>query len=49
MRDELQVELDERDYAKEPLGAGELKALFAGRDPRDFPEPEEPRFQGDGF
>ena len=45
MRDELGVELDERDYAKEPLSTSELKALFAGRDPRDFLNPKSPAFK----
>lgn len=36
MRKDLGVELDERDYAKVPLSAPELKELFAGRDPHDF-------------
>ena len=45
MRDELQVELDERDYAKQPLSAAELKALFAGREPRDFLNPKSPAFK----
>ncbi len=49
MRDELKVELDERDYAKAPLGAGELKALFAGRDPRDFLNPKSPVFKAMGL
>ena len=49
MRDELKVELDERDYAKEPLGAAELKALFAGRDPRDFLNPKSPAFKAMGL
>ena len=49
MRDELRVELDERDYAKEPFGAAELKALFAGRDPRDFLNPKSPVFKAMGL
>jgi arsenate reductase-like glutaredoxin family protein len=36
LRDELKVELDERDYVKQPLSVAELKELFRGRDPRDF-------------
>ena len=42
MRDDLGVELDERDYAKNPLSEAELKALFgeAGLDPRDFLNPK---------
>lgn len=49
MRDELRVELDERDYAKQPLGAAELKALFSGRDPRDFLNPKSPAFKALGL
>jgi arsenate reductase len=49
LRDELRVELDERDYAKEPLSAAELKLLFAGRDPRDFLNPKSPAFKSMGL
>jgi arsenate reductase (glutaredoxin) len=49
LRDELRVELDERDYAKEPLSASELKVLFAGRDPRDFLNPKSPAFKTMGL
>lgn len=49
MRDELQVELDERDYAKQPLNTAELKVLFAGRDPRDFLNPKSPAFKAMGL
>jgi arsenate reductase (glutaredoxin) len=49
LRDELRVELDERDYAKQPLGVVELKALFAGRDPRDFLNPKSPAFKAMGL
>ncbi len=49
MRDELQVELDEHDYAKQPLSAAELKVLFAGRDPRDFLNPKSPAFKAMGL
>jgi arsenate reductase (glutaredoxin) len=49
LRDELQLELDERDYAKAPLGAAELKILFAGRDPRDFLNPKSPAFKAMGL
>jgi len=43
------VELDERDYAREPLDAAELKLLFAGRDPRDFLNPKSPAFKSMGL
>ncbi len=49
MRDELRVELDERDYAKQPLDAAELKALFAGLDPREFLNPKSPVFKAMGL
>lgn len=45
MRDELGAELDERDYAKQPLSAAELGELFKGRDPRDFLNPKSPAFK----
>jgi arsenate reductase (glutaredoxin) len=49
LRDELRVELDERDYAKQPLSAAELKALFVGRDPRDFLNSKSPAFKAMGL
>jgi arsenate reductase-like glutaredoxin family protein len=49
LRDELRVELDERDYAKQPLSAAELKALFAGSDPRDFLNSKSPAFKAMGL
>jgi arsenate reductase (glutaredoxin) len=49
LRDELQVQLDERDYAKAPLGTAELKTLFAGRDPRDFLNSKSPTFKAMGL
>jgi regulatory protein spx len=49
LRDQLKAELDERDYAKEPLRAAELKALFVGRDPRDFINPKSPTFKALGL
>ena len=45
MRKNLGVELDERDYAKAPLNAADLKDLFAGRDPRDFLNVRSPAFK----
>jgi arsenate reductase (glutaredoxin) len=47
LRDDLGVELDERDYAKNPLSEAELKALFgeAGLDPRDFLNPKSPAYK----
>ncbi len=49
MRKELGAELDERDYAKVPLSAAELKELFAGRDPREFINPRSPAFKAMGL
>jgi arsenate reductase-like glutaredoxin family protein len=49
LRDELGIELDERDYAKSPLSAAELKELFAGLDPRDFINPKSPAFKAMGL
>lgn len=45
MRNELAVELDERDYAKQPLGEAELKDLFKAADPRDYINPKSPAFK----
>ena len=45
MRNELAVELDERDYAKQPLNQAELKELFKTADPRDFINPKSPAFK----
>jgi arsenate reductase len=49
LRDDLRVELDERDYAKAPLSVAELKELFKGRDPRDFLNPKSPAFKARGL
>jgi arsenate reductase-like glutaredoxin family protein len=49
LRDELRVGLDERDYAKQPLSAAELKALFVGRDPRNFLNSKSPAFKAMGL
>ena len=49
MRNELGAELDERDYAKVPFSASELKELFAGRDPRDYLNPRSPAFKAMGL
>ena len=45
MRNDLGAELDERDYAKAPFSAAELRDLFAGRDPRDFLSTRSPAFK----
>ncbi len=49
MRDELKADLDERDYAKNPLSEAELRELFKGRDPRDFLNPKSPAFKARGL
>jgi arsenate reductase len=49
LRDELKVELDERDYAKQPLGEAELKELFKGLDPREFLNPKSPAYKEMGL
>jgi arsenate reductase-like glutaredoxin family protein len=49
LRNDLGVELDERDYAKVPLSASELKELFASRDPRDFLNARSPAFKAMGL
>jgi arsenate reductase-like glutaredoxin family protein len=43
------MELDERDYAKEPFSLEELKALFKGVDPRDYLNPKSPAFKAMGL
>jgi len=45
LRKDLGAELDERDYAKTPLNAAELKDLFDGRDPRDYLNPRSPAYK----
>ena len=49
MRNDLGVELDERDYAKQPLTLAELKELFAGRDPREYVNAKSPAFKAMGL
>jgi len=51
LRNDLGVELDERDYAKNPLNEAELKRLFddAGLDPRDFLNPKSPAYKQRGL
>ena len=51
MRDELGVELNERDYAKNPLPEAELQTLFAeaGLDPREFLNPKSPAYKEMGL
>jgi arsenate reductase-like glutaredoxin family protein len=49
LRDDLKVELEERDYAKNPLDLTELRELFKGRDPRDFLSTKSPAFKAMGL
>jgi arsenate reductase-like glutaredoxin family protein len=49
LRDELGVELEERDYAKQPLSLAELKELFKGVDPREYINPKSPVFKAMGL
>ncbi|MGO9449770.1 MAG: arsenate reductase family protein [Candidatus Binataceae bacterium] len=49
LRNELKAELDERDYAKNPLTVAELREIFAGRDPREFLNPRSPAFKAMGL
>jgi arsenate reductase-like glutaredoxin family protein len=49
LRDEIKADLDERDYAKNPLSRAELEDLFKGRDPRDFINPKSPTFKAVGL
>jgi arsenate reductase-like glutaredoxin family protein len=49
LRDELGVELEERDYAKHPLSEPELKDLFRGADPRDYLNPKSPAYKEMGL
>lgn len=49
MRDELGVELEERDYGKIPLSEDELKDLFKTSDPREYLNPKSPRYKEMGL
>ncbi len=51
LRNDLGVDLDERDYAKNPLSEAEIFALFddAGLDPRDFLNPRSPAYKAMGL
>jgi arsenate reductase (glutaredoxin) len=43
------LELDERDYAKAPFTADELRAIFKDRDPRDYLNPRSPAYKALGL
>ena len=49
MRNDLKVELEERDYARTPIDLAELKDLFKGHDPRDFLSTKSPTFKAMGL
>ena len=51
MRNDLGLELDERDYAKNLLSESELKQLFAdaGLEPRDYINPKSPAYKKMGL
>jgi arsenate reductase-like glutaredoxin family protein len=49
LRSELKVDLEERDYAKEPFTAAELREVFAGHDPRDFLNPKSASLKARGI
>jgi arsenate reductase-like glutaredoxin family protein len=49
LRSDLKVDLDERDYARQPLTAAELRDLFKGHDPRDFLNPKSPAYKARGL
>jgi arsenate reductase (glutaredoxin) len=45
----LGVELDERDYAKAPFTADELREIFKDRDARDYLNPRSPAYKALGL
>jgi Spx/MgsR family transcriptional regulator len=45
LRSDLGAELEERDYARQPFTLDELRAIFAGHDPRSFINPKSPAFK----
>jgi len=49
LRNDLAVELDERDYARKPLDEAELKDIFSGLDPRDYLNPKSPAYKAMGL
>jgi regulatory protein spx len=49
LREELGVELDERDYVKNPLSEAELRELFRDLDPRDYLNPKSPAYKEMGL
>ncbi|MGH8012364.1 MAG: arsenate reductase family protein [Candidatus Binataceae bacterium] len=49
LRDELHLDLDERNYAKEPLTLAELKEVFKDMDACEFINPKSPAFKAMGL
>ncbi len=49
MRNDLKVDLDERDYARAPFSEAELTSLFDDADPRDFINPKSPAYKAMGL
>ena len=49
MRSKLGADLEERDFARDPLSLADLKELFAERDPRDFLNSKSPAFKARGL
>ena len=49
LRDDLGMELDERDYARHPFSPDELRELFKGADPRDYLNPRSPAYKSMGL
>jgi arsenate reductase-like glutaredoxin family protein len=49
LREDLGLELDERDYARQPFSLDELKDLFRGGDPRDYLNPRSPAYKSMGL
>ncbi|MGA2409067.1 MAG: ArsC/Spx/MgsR family protein [Candidatus Binataceae bacterium] len=46
---DLGAEVEERNYAKEPLTIAELKSMFKGADPRAYINPKSPAFKAMGL
>jgi arsenate reductase len=49
LRADLGLELDERDYARQPFSLDELKELFKDADPRDYLNPRSPAYKSMGL
>lgn len=49
MRKLAGLEIEERDYAKAPLSASELREIFGGCDPREYLNPRSPAYKAMGL